>query len=87
MYSSARAESLTFSWIVGTRSIMRGGVADQRLRPPMPIEASVRSGLTNRGMPQVAAGLQVGVGEDGEVGVEDLSKARTFLASPLSCRR
>ena len=49
MYSSASAESWNFSWIATTRFIIEVASWTSEL-VPIPIEASARSGLTNRGI-------------------------------------
>ena len=49
MYSSASAESSSSLWIAATRSISAAASCTSDL-PPMPSEASERSGFTNSGM-------------------------------------
>ena len=87
MYSSARAESLSFLWIVATRLSMVVASCTSDLAPEMPIEASVLKGFTNRGIRRLPP-VSMSSGENtAKSGYLMSSKARTFLASPLSCRR
>ena len=86
MYSSARAASLNFSWMASTRFI--SAVASlTRASLPMPIEASVRSGLTNSGIRRLPPVSKSSLEKTAKSGYRILSKASAFLASPLSCRR
>ena len=82
MYSSARAASLNFSWMASTRFISGGGVVDQGVAAD-PDRGVGPERLDEQRHPQVAAGLEVVLGEDGEVGIQDVVEGQRLLGQPL----
>ena len=83
MYSSASAESPSDLWIDATCFIIAVASRTSDFAPEMPIDASVRKGLTNRGIRRLPPGLKLVGREDGEIRAEDVVVGENLLGERL----
>ena len=83
MYSSARAESSSSLWMAATRSISATASCTSDL-PPMPSEASERSGFTNSGIRRLPPVSNAAWREKtAKRGIEDVLEGQELLGEPL----